>query len=105
MKHPERVGDYLEHIAAAVARVAEYVEGFDYARFRLDTLRQDAVARNIEIIGEAATQLHNADPAYTEAHPEVPWEFMRRMRNIAAHEYWRVDLAIVWDTVKQDLPK
>jgi uncharacterized protein with HEPN domain len=62
MKHPERVEDYLEHIATAIARATEYIERSSSVRaFRVSQRDQDAVIRNIEIIGEAARQIQKQD--------------------------------------------
>ena len=65
---------------------------------------QDAVVRNIEIIGEAVNQINSTAPDLIRQHPELPWAQMRAMRNIAIHEYFYVDLEIVWTTLKNDLP-
>lgn len=53
-QHPERVGDYLEHILAAVDRIQRYIAGKSVADFMADTILQDAVLRNLGIVGEAA---------------------------------------------------
>ena len=66
---------------------------------------QDAVVRNIEIIGEAVTKINSTAPDFIQRHPELPWAQMRAMRNIAIHEYFFVDLEIVWTTVKNDFPE
>ena len=73
MTHPERVAEYLGHIAEAIRRATRYVEPLDDA----DALRQaeqiqDAVIRNLEIIGEAANRIMNADPDFTEVIPTFP---------------------------------
>jgi len=60
--------------------------------------------RNIEIIGEAARQIQQNAPEYVTAHPELPWIEMRGMRNKMIHNYFDVDVNVVWGTVKQDLP-
>jgi len=105
MKHPERVADYLEHIIQASSRAVDYAGDADnFEDFMRDTRTQDAVVRNIEIIGEAVTQLQKADPDFTAAHPNIPWEVMRGMRNIVVHEYFGVDPSVVWKTVRNDLP-
>jgi len=105
MKHPERIEDYLEHIATAIQRATEYVErSGSVEAFRVSQRDQDAVIRNIEIIGEAARQLEKHDPQFVKAHPELPWRDMQDMRHKMIHNYFDVDLAIVWATVKNDLP-
>lgn len=104
MKRPERVSDYLDHIAEAAIRVGAYLQGVDLAMFQEDMRTQDAVVRNLEIIGEAATQMMDQYAAFVAAHPEVPWQAMRGMRNRMAHGYFDTNLEIVWDTVQQDVP-
>ncbi len=106
MKRPERVPDYLEHIAQAIQRAAEYIEGLgSVSAFRQSQRDQDAVIRNIEIIGEAANQIQKHAPEFVTAHPELPWIEMRGMRNKMIHDYFDVDLNLVWSTVKEDLPR
>jgi uncharacterized protein with HEPN domain len=106
MKHPERVEDYLEHIAEAIERATGYLQPVpDLKAFHDNPQVQDAVVRNIEIIGEAVNKINGTAPDFIERHPELPWAQMRGMRNIAIHEYFFVDLEIVWKTVKNDFPK
>ena len=106
MKHPERVEDYLEHIAEAIERATGYLQPVpDLAAFKKNPQVQDAVVRNIEIIGEAVNKINSTAPDFIEQHPELPWAQMRGMRNVAIHEYFFVDLEIVWTTVKDDLPR
>jgi uncharacterized protein with HEPN domain len=106
LKHPERVADYLEHIAKAIQRAMEYVGRFDSAiTFQRSQLEQDAVIRNIEIIGEAASQIQRHAPEFVKAHPEIPWLDMRDMRNRMIHAYFDVNITVVWGAVKDDLPR
>jgi uncharacterized protein with HEPN domain len=92
MKHPERVQDYLEHIAQAIERATSYLKDFkDPEALQQDSRTQDAVIRNIEIIGEAANHIQNMSPAFVANHAELPWLEMRRMRNKVIHEYFDVD--------------
>jgi uncharacterized protein with HEPN domain len=106
MKHPERIEDYLQHIAQAIARAASYVEPLPgMEAFQKNPQAQDAVIRNIEIIGEAATKIQQQAPEFIKAHPELPWSDKRRMRNKVIHHYFGVELPVVWTTVKDDLPK
>ena len=106
MKHPERVADYLEHIAQAIDRATVYIDEFrSLDAFSISPRDQDAVIRNIEIIGEAAAKVHQHAPEFVAAHPELPWVEMRSMRNKVIHDYFNVDLGVVWGTVKNDLPR
>jgi len=87
VRHPERVEDYLEHIAEAVARATGYLQDIDdFDVFQQDRRSQDAVVRNIEIIGEAAGRIQKLAPDFAAAHPELPWAQMRAMRNLVIHE-------------------
>jgi uncharacterized protein with HEPN domain len=69
--------------------------------FFADPRTQDAVVRNIEIIGEATRGVSEATKA---ARPELPWHEMSDMRNKVIHDYFRVDLEVVWNVVRNDLP-
>lgn len=106
MKHPERVEDYLQHIAEAIERATSYLNPIpDLTAFQQAQQAQDAVIRNIEIIGEAVNKINSSAPDFLKQHHEVPWAEMRGMRNVVIHEYFFVDLEIVWSTVKVDFPK
>jgi len=72
-----------------------------YDEFAADQRTVDAVLRNFLVIGEATR--HVPEPI-TGRYPAVPWAQMRGMRNMVAHEYDRVNLAVVWNAVKNDLP-
>jgi uncharacterized protein with HEPN domain len=105
MKHPERLEDYLEHIAQAIERATGYVERMDSVAFQETSLAQDAAIRNIEIIGEAASRIQQQAPEFVAAHPELPWGKMRGMRNRMIHNYFDVNVDVVWNTIKEDLPQ
>lgn len=104
MSASPRTQDYLVHIADALARIRHYTAGLDEAGFLASTLVQDAVIRNIEIIGEACSKLGRHDADFVQQHADVPWRFAIGMRNVLAHGYFKVDLEAVWRTVQQDLP-
>ena len=99
-----RVNDYLEHILQAIDRIERYTFGKDQAAFLQDEQLQDAVIRNIEILGEAANNVKKADPLLADSHPEVPWLVMVAMRNRVSHAYFSIDQEIVWTTIRNDLP-
>ena len=101
---PSRLPDYLQHIALAIQRIQRYVGGLSDTAFAADDKTQDAVLRNIEVIGEAArnVQRHHAD--YAAAHAELPWALMVGMRNRVSRGYFAVDWDLIWATVQQDLP-
>ena len=91
---------YLEDILSAIAKIGEYTkEGKD--AFFADEKTQDAVIRQISIIGEAAAKL----PATVKTkHPEIPWRKTIGMRNIVIHDYSETDMPTVWIVVERDLP-
>ncbi len=91
MSHPERVEDYLEHIARAVERAIRYVGSVkDLTALEEDEKAQDAIVRTITVIGEAAVRIQRAAPEIIAAHPEVPWSQMRGIRNKLVHDYFDV---------------
>jgi uncharacterized protein with HEPN domain len=100
-----RVPDYLEHIVQAIRRISRYTESIDEAAFLQNELVQDAVIRNLEIIGEAARNISRDYPEFAAGHPEIPWEEIYLMRNRVSHGYFSVDLEIVWKTVRSDVPE
>lgn len=105
MSHPERVEDYLEHIADAIERAVRYIGDLKgLAALEQDEKAQDAIVRTITVIGEAAVRIQKEAPEFVSAHPEVPWSKMRGIRNKVVHDYFDVAWDVVWDTVKQDLP-
>ena len=99
-----RVRDYIQHIDAAIQRIETYVQGLDLAAFVENTLVQDAVVRNFEIIGEAANKILMADSAYARLHPKLRLDLAYRMRNALIHGYESINVVTVWNTIKGDLP-
>ena len=67
-----------------------------------DPLRADAITFNLLIIGEAAGKL---PIDLREAHPQIPWRQVVGLRNVIAHQYFRLDLEIIWDVVEEELPE
>lgn len=104
MNRSLRVYDELEHILSAIARIEKYTADVDEMGFLSSELIQDAVIRNLEVIGEAANKIQRDDPAFAGTQPEFPWQVMYGMRNRLVHGYARVDLELAWRTVWQDLP-
>lgn len=101
MTGAERDPAYLEHMLEGIARIRRYVGRKRRAGFLRDALLQDAVIRNIEIIGEAASRL---SPAFAAGHAEVPWRDIVGMRHRLIHGYLKVNLETVWQVVERDLP-
>src|SRR5579862_8990023 len=82
---PTRTPEFLSHILEAISRIQAYTRGMSSADFNRDVLVQDAVIRNIEIMGEAARNILTFDPSFAAAHPEIPLRDVYLMRNRVAH--------------------
>jgi uncharacterized protein with HEPN domain len=102
--HPERAQDYLEHILEALERIQQYTAGKSQAEFMASTFFQDAVLRNLGILGEAARRLLTDAPEFAERHPEIPLAKIYATRNRITHAYEEVDMEIVWNLVVNDVP-
>ena len=94
--------DFLSDIQEAIRRIAEYTVGMTYRAFLEDTKTQDAVVRNLEIIGEATKNLARN---LRERYPDAPWKSMAGVRDRLIHHYFGVNLDIVWQIVVDELPK
>jgi uncharacterized protein with HEPN domain len=92
---------YVLDMLLAARKVLEFTKGVDWVRFKRDELLQNAVMRQIQIIGEAARVV---SPQYQTEHPEVPWRDIVSMRNRLVHEYFRILPERVWDVVEKHIP-
>lgn len=91
----------LQHIAQAIESIYQFVGDKDFQAFQNDLLTQSAVLRQFEIIGEAS---RNISDSIKDQNPDIPWEQVAGLRNLLIHEYFRVDMAAIWETQKNDLP-
>ncbi len=92
---------YLLDILLAARKVLQYAGSMKQEEFDGNELVQDAVMRQLEIMGEAAGRISEE---YRKAHPEIPWQKIIGMRNQIIHEYFRINRQVVWDTIHNDLP-
>jgi uncharacterized protein with HEPN domain len=92
---------YIKDILDAIKSIEDYTKEISFKKFSNSQMMIDAVVRNFEIIGEASKNLSKKTKS---AHPEVPWEDVSAMRNKIIHEYFGVDLEIIWETIQKDLP-
>jgi uncharacterized protein with HEPN domain len=99
MPNPDKV--LVQHMLDAVDRIGRYVEGVSEEQFGADPEKQDAVLRQLQVLGEAARKVSGT---VTDAYPEIPWRQIAGMRNKVIHEYFVVDLEIVWETAVSDVP-
>jgi uncharacterized protein with HEPN domain len=100
----QRLADYLSHILEAIERIDRYTGDMGEVAFLENQMAQDAVIRNFEIVGEASFNIRKHYPEFAAARPELPLAFAYQMRNAVAHGYFKVDLEIVWKTIRCDLP-
>ena len=92
---------YLQDILTSALAATEYLRGLSRRKFIATREKQDAVIRSLEVIGEAARRLSQEGK---DALPDIPWQKLTGMRNILIHQYDNVDLDLVYDTVKENLP-
>ncbi len=92
---------WLEDIVEAAELIGRYIAGLSFEEFEEDVEKQDAVARRLEIIGQAVKDLPEE---VRRAHPSVEWRAIAGARDIVAHEYFRVDLELVWGMATKDVP-
>jgi uncharacterized protein with HEPN domain len=93
---------WLLDMLQACRKALHHAEGLTGERFVLSGLHQDAIIRQLTILGEAAKQV---SPKFRAAHPEIPWRKIAGFRDVAVHGYFRVDPERVWRTVQGDLPR
>jgi len=102
MKKNEKDFVRIRHIEQAIQLIEEFVKGVPAGEFLKDLLRQSAVIRQLEIIGEAAS---NISEVIKKECPDIEWDKIKGFRNLVVHEYFRVDAGEVWTTVEYDLPR
>lgn len=99
MKQPKL---YLSHIIKAINTIQEYLKGFSYNEFLKDVKTQDAVIRNLEIIGETSSKL---EQNFIEKLPQIPWRDIKDFRNKLIHDYWELNLKVIWETATKETPQ
>ena len=91
---------YLYHIKDAISKIREYTSRHSYEEFINNEWDQDAIVRNLEIIGEAA---NNIDQSVRQQYPVIPWRKIIDFRNVVAHDYADLDTSVVWEIISRDL--
>jgi len=92
---------YIDHILLSIKNILTYTKDISKEDFAKNTLVQDAVIRNFEIIGEATKKISSD---FKMVNFEVPWKEMAGMRDKLIHDYIGIDIQVIWDTIQQDLP-
>ncbi|MCP4105263.1 MAG: DUF86 domain-containing protein [Desulfobacteraceae bacterium] len=102
MKYKRDDNVYLQHIYDAAVKIGQYIHGIDEDNFLQNSLVQDGVIRQLEIIGEA---IKNLSSELRNRHPHISWRDFAGMRDKLIHQYFGVDLQIVWTTATDDIPE
>ena len=92
----------LNDIRESIDRIEEYTRGMSLEDFSKDQKSMDAVARNLEIMGEAASRLPDE---FKESHSDIEWYKIVGLRHRIVHEYFGVDFEIIWQILQKDLPE
>ena len=92
---------YIEHIKEAISKILKYTQNLTREEFEENSMVQDAVIRNIEIIGEATK---NISLEMTSLFKKIPWKEMTGMRDKLIHDYMGVEIGVVWKTIELDIP-
>lgn len=93
--------DYLYDIWEAMDRILSYTSKLDYDQFMEDKKTQDAVLRNLQVMGEATKKL---SIELREVYPHIPWREIAGMRDKVVHEYFGINYEIVWAVASRDIP-
>lgn len=102
MREEERdCRDYLEDILDSIIDIEQFIRGMDFEAFENDKKTMNAVIRSLEVIGEATK---NIPEPIKKKYPSIPWKTMAGMRDKMIHEYFGVDIEILWVTATEDVP-
>jgi uncharacterized protein with HEPN domain len=93
---------FLQHIIESIEEIEKYTCNQNKVKFSKATMMQDAVMRRLEIIGEA---VKNIPKSYKNKYPKISWREIAGMRDILIHEYFGININIVWNTIQKDIPK
>jgi uncharacterized protein with HEPN domain len=92
----------LKDISGAIDRIEQYIKELSFDAFSEDQKSVDAVVRNLEIIGEATNRLPEQ---FKEKHSEIEWYKVVGLRHRIVHEYFGIDLELIWQILHKDLPE
>ena len=98
------VDEWLDDMRSSAEAIERYIDGITEERFTQEEMRQDAVVRRLEMIGEAADRIMKAEPDFQKTLPGIALVEAKRMRNLVIHGYDQVNISVVWDTARHDIP-
>jgi uncharacterized protein with HEPN domain len=93
--------DYIQDILNSIEEIENFSTGLSFNKFMRDKKTINAIIRSLEVIGEASK---NIPKQIRNNHPDIPWAKMAGMRDKLIHEYFGIDLEIIWQTIKRDIP-
>jgi uncharacterized protein with HEPN domain len=94
-------GLLLKDIQTSITRIFDYTKGYSFDAYEFDNKTKDAVERNFEIIGEAASRIPDS---FKEERPQIEWRIIKDFRNFIIHDYFGINDQILWDTIQYRLP-
>lgn len=101
MRDPIRDKGRLQHILEAIERVQEYTRDVQsMGELDNDPMRKHATIYNVQIIGEA---IYKLSIEFKDAHPDTPWRMIEKSRHILVHDYYQVDMSILWNIITEDM--
>lgn len=95
------LSDFLQDILEAIEEIEGFVQGLSLEQFAQNREKILAVVKLLEIIGEATKKIPES---LRDRYAEIPWRSVAGMRDILVHEYWNVDVQVVWETISDALP-
>lgn len=100
MKMKRSYREFLQDILDAITEIESFIDGISFDDFQSDRTKILAVVKLLEIVGEAVKKIPDEQQ---RLYPEIPWRSISGMRNILIHEYWQIDIEVLWSTIP-DLP-
>jgi uncharacterized protein with HEPN domain len=102
---PERVPALLDQLLVALRSTVSFIEGMSRDQFIADAKTRQAVIMNLVVVSELLARLASEDPGLPERFPDIPWRAIRGLRNRIVHDYYTVDLDIIFDTAARGVPE